>query len=104
MLHTKCKIRAGHNCLLRPREQDAEVPPSTAFRFLASADIRRHLKGQTITQDKELPRRSRQKMCESSMPSWSLGVRDLHSSFIPPSIYLLCHSLRSDTHQRRGLL
>lgn len=53
MRHTKCKLRAGHSCLLRPRKQETEVPPSTAFRFMASAGIRRHPKGQTIAQDKE---------------------------------------------------
>lgn len=43
MLHTKCKLHAGHNnCLLSPREQDTEMFPRTAFKFLASADLRRH--------------------------------------------------------------
>lgn len=38
MFHTKCKFCAGHsNCLLRSRLQDTEVPPRTAFWFLASA-------------------------------------------------------------------
>lgn len=61
MLHTKHKLGAsGNDCLLCPREQDTEAPtevsPRNAFRFLASADIRKHPKGQTIAQGKELPR------------------------------------------------
>lgn len=55
IFHTKCKLHAGpSNCILRSREQDTEGSHRTAFWFLASADIRRHPKGQTITQGREL--------------------------------------------------
>ena len=81
------------------RHQSTEVPPRTAFRFLVSADIMQHHDGQTTSQCRELPRGSRQIMCESSVPPWSLGVRPVHSS--SSSVYLLRCDLRSGTHRSR---
>lgn len=101
MFHIKCKLCAGHsNCLLRSREQDTEVPPRTAFWFLASADIRRHPKGPTITQGRGAAFRQQAHGVGSSVSPWSLGVRAVHSSL---SIYFFSRDLGSSTHQSRGL-
>lgn len=84
IFHIKCKLHAGHsNCLLRSREQDTEVPPRTAFRFLASADTRKHPRGQTITQGRELPLGSRQTVwgVQSLPGALELGLYILPSPF-----------------------